>query len=92
MVYDAHTKINGILNYPDSSNGSEKMHWAQHIFLQEYREIYPKSSANIIGRSELPAADEFKSWLVSSKYMLASLGAGFLVICVIVACYKRKKK
>lgn len=92
MVYDAHTKINGILNYPDSSNGSEKMHWAQHIFLQEYREIYPKSSANIIGRSELPAADEFKSWLVSSKYLLASLGAGFLVVCVIVACFRRRKK
>jgi len=92
MVYEANAKINEILNYPDSLNGSERMHWAQHIFLQDYREIYPKSSANIIGRSELPSADEFKSWLVSSKYLLASLGAGFLVVCVIVACFRRRKK
>jgi multiple sugar transport system substrate-binding protein len=92
MVYDANAKINALLNYSDSLNGSERMHWAQQFFLLDYKEVYPKNSANIIGRNEMPTVDEFKYKLASFKYLLVALGAGFLVICIIVACYRRKKK
>ena len=91
MVYDANAKINGILNYSDSLNFAEKLHWTQQFFLYDYQEIYPKNSANIIGRSEMPTVDEIKYKLDSSKWLLVSIVAGFLVICIIVACYRRKK-
>ena len=92
MVCDANAKINRILDFPDTLNDSERMHWAQQFFLYDYKEIYPKNSANIIGRYELPSVDEFKYKLVSSKYLLIVLGAGVLVLCVIVVCYRRRKK
>lgn len=92
MVCDANAKINRILDFPDTLNDSERMHWAQQFFLYDYKEIYPKNSANIIGRYELPSVDEFKYKLISSKYLLAILGAGVLLLCVIVVCYRRRKK
>ena len=91
MVYDANAKINEILNHSDSLNFGEKLHWTQQFFLHDYKEIYPKSSANIIGRHEVTTVDEIKYKIDSYKYLLAALGAGFLVICIIVACYRRKK-
>ena len=92
LVYDANAKINALLSYPDTLEGSERMHWAQQFFLYEHKEIYPKNVANIIGRNELPSADEFKDWLDTSKYLLISVGAGILVICVLVTCFRRRKK
>jgi len=92
MVYEANAKINEILNFPDTLEGSERMHWAQQFFLYDYKEIYPKNVANIIGRNEHPSADEFKDWLDASKYLLISVGAGILVICVLVTCFRRRKK
>lgn len=92
MVYDANAKINEILNHPDSVNFAEKLHWTQQFFLQEYKETYPKNSANIIGRSELPMVEEFKDKLFSSKYLLIAFGAGILVVCIVVTCFRRRKK
>ena len=92
MVYEANSKINEILNHSDSLNGSERMHWAQHIFLQDYNEIYPKSAAEIIGRSELPLVDEIKDKIGSCRYLLISVGAGFLALCIVLTCFRRKKK
>ena len=92
MVYDANTKINEILNHSDSLNFGEKLHWTQQFFLQEYNETYPKNSTNIIDRSEMPTVDELKDKLGSYKYLLIFVGVGVLVVCVIVTCFRRKKK
>ena len=91
MVYDANEKINTILAHPDSLNETEKLHWIQQFFLYDYKETYPKNSMNIIGRYELSTVDEFKYKFISFKYLLAFLGVGFLVICIITACYKKRK-
>lgn len=92
LVYDANTKINEVLAHPDSLNYAETLHWIQHIFLNEYKETYPKNATNFIGRNEMPTADEIKYKVVSSRFLLASFGAGFLVLCVIVIFVVRRRK
>ena len=92
LVYDANEKINALLNYSDSLGGSERMHWAQQFFLYEYKEIYPKSAAEIISRNEMLSVDEIKYKIGSYKYILISAGALFLVICVVFTCFRIKKK
>ena len=92
LVYDANTKINEILAHPDSLNYAETLHWIQHFFLNEYKETYPKNATNFIGRNEMPTADEIKYKVVSSKFLLVSFGAGFLVLCVIVVFVVRRRK
>ena len=92
MVYDANVKINAVLNYDDTVNYADKLRWIQQIFLSDYRETYPKNSTNFIGRYELPTVDEFKYKIVSSKFLLVSFGAGFLVLCVIIVCVVKRRK
>ncbi|SIO40720.1 extracellular solute-binding protein [Fibrobacter sp. UWB11] len=92
IVYDANARINEILAYSDSLNYAEKLHWVQRFFLEDYKETYPKNAANLIGRNEMPTADEIKYKFVSSKFLFASIGAGFLVLCVIVVCVVRRRK
>lgn len=92
MVYDAHKKINEILNHSEELNEAEMLHWIQHIFLQNYSVIYPKNSADFISREELPIAGEVSDKVVSPKYLIIA-GAGFLVICfIVVFCVARKRK
>ena len=92
MVYDAHVKINEILNYSDSLNFAETLHKTQYFFLQDYKETYPKNAANFIGRNEMPTADEIKYKIISSKFVLASFGAGLLVLGIIIVCVVRRRK
>jgi multiple sugar transport system substrate-binding protein len=92
MVYDAHKKINEVLNHSEELNEAEMLHWVQHIFLQNYNVIYPKNSADFISREELPIAGEVSDKVVSPKYLIIA-GAGFLVICfIVVFCVARKRK
>lgn len=92
LVYDANAQINKVLNHTDSLNYGEVLHWTQRFFLNDYKETYPKNAANFIGRNELPTADEIKLKIVSSKFLIASLGAGLLVLGVIIVCVVRRNK
>ena len=89
LVYDANEKINGVLNHSETLNEAEMLRWIQHIFLNEYKEIYPKNSAEFVSRDELATVDEFK---YSSKLLIVA-GAGFLVICILVILgFARRRK
>ena len=92
LVYDAHIKINGILDHSENLNEAEMLHWIQQFFLYRYNVIYPKNSADFISREEVPTASEVTDKVVSPKYMIVAV-AGFLVVCVIVIlCVARKRK
>ena len=89
LVYDASGKINAVLQHSDSLDEAETLRWIQHIFLTEYKEIYPKNSAEFVSRDELATVDEFK---FSSKLLIVA-GAGFLVVCIFVVFgFARKRK
>ena len=92
LVFDANAKINEILAYSDSLNYGETLHRVQRFFLNDYKETYPKNAANFIRRNEMPSADEIKYKIISSKFLLASLGAGLLVLGVIIVCVVRRRK
>ena len=92
MVYDANEKINKILGYSVELNEAETLHRTQHIFLQEYKEIYPKKSTEFIGRDEVQTVDEIDCRFISFKF-LGIVVAGILAVCVIVVvCFKKRKR
>ena len=92
LVYDANEKINKILGYSVELNEAETLHRTQHIFLQEYKEIYPKKSTEFIGRDEVQTVDEIDCRFISFKF-LGIVVAGILAVCVIVVvCFKKRKR
>ncbi|MBP5767632.1 MAG: extracellular solute-binding protein [Fibrobacter sp.] len=92
LVYDAHVKINGVLNHSETLNEAEMLHWIQHFFLYEYNVIYPKNLADFISREEMPIAGEIVDKGVTPRFFIIA-AAGILFVCVVVVlCVARKRK